>query len=92
MAAEKPYRAEMGEPPMPDEGAPAPMSEKSRMGKVVIGKASDLTPAERKKFLRMMPMEPVDEKPIKKAKGGSASASARADGCCQRGKTRGKMV
>jgi hypothetical protein len=31
--------------------------------------------------------------PVKKAKGGSvSSASARADGCAQRGKTRGKMV
>ena len=28
--------------------------------------------------------------PVKKAKGGTASS--RADGCCQRGKTRGKMV
>ena len=28
----------------------------------------------------------------KKAKGGSVSASKRADGCAQRGKTRGKMV
>ena len=32
----------------------------------------------------------VDGKPIKKAKGGSVSA--RADGCCTKGKTRGKMV
>lgn len=33
------------------------------------------------------------ERPQKKAKGGSvSSASARADGCAQRGKTRGKMV
>jgi hypothetical protein len=31
----------------------------------------------------------VDGKPIKKAKGGSVSA--RADGCCTKGKTRGKM-
>jgi hypothetical protein len=30
-----------------------------------------------------------DSKPIKKAKGGSVSA--RADGCCTKGKTRGKM-
>ena len=30
--------------------------------------------------------------PVKKAKGGSVSASKRADGCAQRGKTRGKMV
>lgn len=29
--------------------------------------------------------------PVKKAKGGSVSASRRADGIAQRGKTRGKM-
>jgi len=36
----------------------------------------------------------MKEKPVKKmAKGGSvSSASSRADGCAQRGKTRGKMV
>ena len=33
---------------------------------------------------------PKEPKPVKKAKGGTASA--RADGCCQRGKTRGKIV
>ena len=35
-----------------------------------------------------------DENPVKKAKGGSikSSASKRADGCAQRGKTRGKIV
>jgi hypothetical protein len=32
----------------------------------------------------------VDGKPLKRAKGGSVSA--RADGCCTKGKTRGKMV
>jgi hypothetical protein len=32
----------------------------------------------------------VDGKPIKRASGGSVSA--RADGCCTKGKTRGKMV
>lgn len=63
---------------------PAPLTEKQRTGKMVVGKSSDLTAEERKKFSRM-PSEPV-----KKAKGGSASS--RADGCCQRGKTRGKMV
>ena len=32
-------------------------------------------------------------KPVKKAKGGSvSSASKRADGCCVKGKTRGKIV
>ena len=42
-----------------------------------------------------MPEQPgsgilVDGKPIKKAKGGSVSA--RADGCCSKGKTKGRMV
>jgi len=30
--------------------------------------------------------------PVKKAKGGSVSASRRGDGCAQRGKTKGKFV
>jgi hypothetical protein len=35
---------------------------------------------------------PVDDPVIKKAKGGKiSSASGRADGCCIKGKTRGKM-
>jgi hypothetical protein len=34
---------------------------------------------------------PFDE-PKKMAKGGSVSASKRADGCCVKGKTKGKMV
>ena len=33
----------------------------------------------------------VDDKPVKKAGGGSVSASRRADGMASRGKTRGKM-
>lgn len=42
-------------------------------------------------------MEELEKKPgaepVKKAKGGAIkSASARADGCAQRGKTRGRMV
>jgi hypothetical protein len=38
---------------------------------------------------------PKYKEPVKKAKGGSikaSSASKRADGCCIKGKTRGKMV
>ena len=40
------------------------------------------------------PVKPEEPKPeIKKAKGGSvSSASARADGCAVKGKTKGKMV
>jgi hypothetical protein len=87
--ATRAYRAEMGEPPMPDEGAPGPMTKKQRLGKMVIGKSSDVTPEERKKIMRDMPMEPVPGEK-KFAKGGSASS--RADGCAKRGKTRGMMV
>jgi hypothetical protein len=40
---------------------------------------------------KVMPSpEPGEQKPKKMAKGGSVSA--RADGCCTKGKTRGKMV
>ena len=89
--ATRAYRAEMGEPPMPDEGAPGPMTKKQRLGKMVIGKSSDVTPEERKKIMRDMTMasDPVPGEK-KFAKGGSASS--RADGCAKRGKTRGTMV
>jgi hypothetical protein len=80
---DKPYRAEMGEPPMPDEGAPGMLTEKQRMAPMRIGKASDVKPEERKKMSRM-PMEPVK----KYAKGGVV----RGDGCCSKGHTKGKMV
>ena len=39
---------------------------------------------------KSMPEQPGSGIVIKKAKGGSVSA--RADGCCTKGKTRGKMV
>ena len=63
------------------------MSKKELMDKMEIGSSKDVTPAERRKIERDMKMA---SEPIKKAKGGSASS--RADGCCKRGKTRGKMV
>ena len=67
--------------------SPPPMSKKELMDKMEIGSSKDVTPAERRKIERDMKMA---SEPIKKAKGGSASS--RADGCCKRGKTRGKMV
>ena len=97
------YRAEMGVPPMPDEGAPGPMSRENRMDKRVIGSKDDLTPEEIERFSRM-PMEPVPGEEVgsrrmkiksevyKKKLASGGSASSRADGCAQRGKTRGKMV
>ncbi len=97
----KTYRAEMGMPPMPDEGAPGPMTRARRMDRMVIGSPSDLTAEERKRFSRM-PMEPVEGEEVgmeeKKAKvykkkfASGGSASSRADGCAQRGKTRGTFV
>ena len=72
-------------PPMPDEGAPGPMTQRQRMGKTVIGKPGDLTPEERKRLSRM-----PDEGPTKKMAAGGYTKAA--DGCCKRGKTRGKMV
>ena len=67
---------------------PTPMTEQQRMGKVVIGTKADLP----KGYVhRKEPNEGAP--PVKKADGGAIkSASARADGICQRGKTRGKMV
>ena len=64
--------------------APAPLTEKQRMDKVVIGSRKDLKPGDEEKLSKIP--EPV----VKKAAGGTASS--RADGCAQRGKTRGKMV
>ena len=66
------------------ESAPGPLTEKQRMGKMVVGKSGDVSSAERKEVERKMPTEPVP-----KAKGGYVKS---ADGCCKRGKTRGKMV
>ncbi len=43
--------------------------------------------------ITVTPAPTKSKKPVKKAAGGSVgSASKRADGCAQRGKTRGKMV
>jgi hypothetical protein len=41
---------------------------------------------------KLRPDPDAKTKPIKKAKGGSVSASKRADGCAQRGRTKGRMV
>jgi hypothetical protein len=58
----------------------------------LVGKAIEtlIRPKEEKKEEKK---EPPKSEPEKKAKGGMVgSASKRADGCAQRGKTRGKMV
>jgi hypothetical protein len=95
---DKPYaggKYEYNAPGAPDAGGGRgfinpPMAKRDYSGKMVVGKPGDITPAERKKLKRDMKMA---SDPVSKAKGGKVgSASARADGCAQRGKTRGKMV
>lgn len=81
------YTAEMGKPPTDPEGVPA------------TKKAAPKTPAPKKPvpkdtvYREGMPVpQDIDGASVsKKAKGGM-TASSRADGCCTKGKTRGKMV
>lgn len=81
------YTAEMGQPPMDPEGAPPTK-------KPAAKKPAPKKPAPRDTVFREgMPVpQDVDGASVsKKAKGGM-TASSRADGCCSKGKTRGKMV
>lgn len=57
--ATRPYRAEMGAPPMPDEGAPGPLTKKQRMGRMVIGSRKDLKPGDRRMLEPVL--DPVPE-------------------------------
>ena len=81
------YTAEMGQPPMDPEGAPA--SKKPAAKKPVPKKTAPKDSV----FREGMPVpQDIDGASVsKKAKGGM-TASSRADGCCSKGKTRGKMV
>lgn len=79
------YTAEMGKPPMEPEGVPA--------SKKPVPKPAPKKPVPRDTVFREgMPVpQDIDGASVKKmAKGGSASS--RADGCAQRGKTRGRMI
>lgn len=81
------YTAEMGQPPMDPEGAPPTK-------KPAAKKPAPKKPAPRDTVFREgMPVpQDVDGASVsKKAKGGM-TASSRADGCCTKGKTRGKMM
>lgn len=81
------YTAEMGKPPTDPEGVPASK------------KSAPKTPAPKKPvpkdsvFREGMPVpQDVDGASVKKMAKGGMTASSRADGCCTKGKTRGKMV
>lgn len=94
------YRAEKGAPPMPDEGAPGPMNRARRMDRMVIGSPKDRLSAEDRRMLNpvldIVPGEEVgmeERKVYKKVEKMSAGGYTKAaDGCVQRGKTRGKFV
>lgn len=93
------FRAGM-KPPMPDEGAPGPLTRAQRMAPMRIGSRKDLRPGDERMLNPVL--EPVEgeevgmeerkSKVYKKKMASGGSASSRADGCAQRGKTRGKMV
>lgn len=85
------YTAKMGQPPMPDEG-PTPPALRKRKRKM---------PGQADIYTADMGSPPMDDEgpttpatlkkgPAKFAKGGSVSS--RADGCAQRGKTKGRMI
>jgi len=81
------YTAEMGQPPMDPEGAPPTK-------KPAAKKPTPKKPTPRDTVFREgMPVpQDIDGASVsKKAKGGM-TASSRADGCCTKGKTRGKMM
>jgi len=82
------YTAEMGKPPTDPEGVPA------------TKKAAPKPPAPKKTappkdtvFREGMPVpQDIDGASVKKLAKGGMTASSRADGCCVKGKTRGKFV
>lgn len=81
------YTAEMGKPPTDPEGVPASKKPAPK------APAPKKTAPKDSVFREGMPVpQDVDGASVsKKAKGGM-TASNRADGCCTKGKTRGKMV
>ena len=99
----RPYRAKDGPPPanVADAmSAPGPMTRRQRMDNLNITPDAKLTPDDIRKLNPVL--EPVsgeevgmqkrEEKVYKKKMAAGGSASSRADGCAQRGKTRGTFV
>jgi hypothetical protein len=84
------YTAKMGNPPMDDEGPTMPTKPKKQVGQAEIYTAKVGNPPMDDEG----PTLPFKPKKAKKfAAGGSvSSASSRADGCAQRGKTKGRFV
>ena len=95
MAQTEIYTAKMGQPPMPDEGPTSPMPRKRKRAM-----NPNMPPGQTDIYTADKGQPPMDDegptvniKPKKYATGGSVGgASKRADGCAQRGKTKGRMV
>jgi hypothetical protein len=96
--ATRPYRAEMGAPPMPDEG-PTEVKTKRVVQKKDTAKSTPKTESRTtgnvfraemlERFGGKMKEPPRDPEGAPMRKGGYVK---KADGCAQRGKTRGSMV
>jgi hypothetical protein len=81
------YTAEMGKPPTDPEGVPASKKPASKASAPKKPVPKDTV------FREGMPVpQDVDGASAKKMAKGGMTASSRADGCCTKGKTRGKMV
>ena len=96
MAQTEIYTAKMGQPPMDDEG-PAPTLARKRkraMNPSMPSKDVDIYTADKGQppMDYEGPTTPAMPKKGKAMFSKGGSVSSRADGCCQRGKTRGKMV
>ena len=87
MANDKIYTAEMGKPPQDIDGASATRTPKKGEKITYEEPGSDIR-VDGKPLNEVKPLN--NSKPVKKASGGSVSA--RADGCCSKGKTKGRMV
>lgn len=96
MAGDIVYTAEMGQPPMDPEVAPPTPKKAKKAKEKPVRVPQDIDGASAGKAIKPgewgIPEQPgQDIRVEKKAKGGM-TASARADGIAQRGKTRGIMV
>lgn len=95
MAGDRVYTAEMGQPPMdPEVAPPTPKAKKSKERPVRV--PQDIDGASAGKPIKPgeygIPEQPGQDIRVEKKAGGGMTASARADGIAQRGKTRGKVL
>ena len=85
------YTADMGQPPMDPEVAPPSPKKKAPVAKKAAPKG--IRGGVWTEDSGVPVPQDIDGGSVKYAKGGSVgSASRRADGCAQRGKTKGKMI